>query len=307
VDFKKVVEEYNSSRKDTHEDINNFYIKTIKDWNIVDDWIKSLKAKNYTEFVYKNGKEKGRSVETPHDNCHGLIGNTAHSGRDYTLLGDMSSPNVAGFDPVFWLHHCYVDYILEVWWVQENNTISPSEFGPTRRVLSFHNGVKKFNVFPGLKAVTRGNHADYTLDDRLLEVLKANDGVRYRGNINPQTLNVAPRVFHAGVGMVAMAPDFVPGEEFVAPALQKYKFIVNRLDIPGPFTVYARSKTGELLDKRFIFNRFDPSECENCTSVPALRLIFNLPEPPVISYALGFAGQEEIPAGDAIVPKAADE
>ncbi|KAI4164925.1 MAG: hypothetical protein LQ342_001558 [Letrouitia transgressa] len=45
------------------------------------------------------------SLEALHNQIHGLIGNGGH----------MSIIDYAGFDPVFWLHHCQVDRLLAIW------------------------------------------------------------------------------------------------------------------------------------------------------------------------------------------------
>ncbi|OAP60301.1 hypothetical protein AYL99_05303 [Fonsecaea erecta] len=46
------------------------------------------------------------SIEALHGNYHTLMGGPN---------GHMSSPSVAAFDPVFWLHHCNVDRIFAIW------------------------------------------------------------------------------------------------------------------------------------------------------------------------------------------------
>jgi tyrosinase len=50
-------------------------------------------------------------VETqPHDMVHALVG-----GGDEQTLGLMSWPDLAGLDPIFWLHHANIDRLWEVW------------------------------------------------------------------------------------------------------------------------------------------------------------------------------------------------
>jgi tyrosinase len=52
------------------------------------------------------GTGKGRMEQPPHDGVHVLVG-----GDD----GLMSDPRTAARDPIFWLHHCNVDRLWEVW------------------------------------------------------------------------------------------------------------------------------------------------------------------------------------------------
>ncbi|KAF8500857.1 photo-regulated tyrosinase [Russula emetica] len=50
-----------------------------------------------------DGGSSSNSLEAIHDEIHGTIG------------GQMGDPSVAGFDPIFFLHHCNVDRMLSLW------------------------------------------------------------------------------------------------------------------------------------------------------------------------------------------------
>jgi tyrosinase len=45
------------------------------------------------------------SIETFHNGYHGYIGGFAGVPRKRVKFGPMSSVPVAGFDPIFWIHH----------------------------------------------------------------------------------------------------------------------------------------------------------------------------------------------------------
>jgi tyrosinase len=65
----------------------------------------------FTHFGGTNG-----AVESlPHNVIHTNIG------------GLMSNPNTAAFDPIFWLHHCNIDRLWEVWRRQTNPPRDPSQ------------------------------------------------------------------------------------------------------------------------------------------------------------------------------------
>ncbi|KAH6671189.1 hypothetical protein B0J14DRAFT_670158 [Halenospora varia] len=49
------------------------------------------------------------SLESWHDQIHGLVG----TGQGYA--GHMGVPTIAGFDPIFWFHHCNVDRLLAIY------------------------------------------------------------------------------------------------------------------------------------------------------------------------------------------------
>ncbi|KAI0770111.1 photo-regulated tyrosinase [Fomes fomentarius] len=60
----------------------------------------------------------GSSLEAIHDGIHDQVGGTGH----------MGDPATAGFDPIFYLHHCQVDRLLSIWsaanpkvWVTESH------------------------------------------------------------------------------------------------------------------------------------------------------------------------------------------
>eukprot|EP00775_Hariotina_reticulata_P011637 gene11637-11782_t len=59
-----------------------------------------------------NGKKRGVSLEGVHDQVHNTFGGVG---------GHMQYPEVAGFDPIFFLHHCNVDRLLALWQPLEEN------------------------------------------------------------------------------------------------------------------------------------------------------------------------------------------
>ena len=64
----------------------------------------------YSDYLRMSNHEKihgggSGSIESLHDNIHGYLGGSAH----------MGAPEVAAFDPVFWLHHCNIDRVMAIW------------------------------------------------------------------------------------------------------------------------------------------------------------------------------------------------
>ncbi|KAF5681684.1 tyrosinase precursor (monophenol monooxygenase) [Fusarium circinatum] len=55
------------------------------------------------------------SIEGFHNDYHGHIGGFAGDPKDKLRGGHMGSVPVAGFDPIFWIHHCQIDRILAIW------------------------------------------------------------------------------------------------------------------------------------------------------------------------------------------------
>jgi len=57
----------------------------------------------FSNHTRGDGGSASNSLEGIHDRVHGTIG------------GQMGDPAVAGFDPIFFLHHCNVDRLLSLW------------------------------------------------------------------------------------------------------------------------------------------------------------------------------------------------
>lgn len=84
----------------------------------------SSSAWNETTFLKQSGstaEHMFEPLETPHNNTHVAIGMPISLDGDAFphASGDMSNNNTAGLDPVFFLHHCFVDLAFLKW--QERN------------------------------------------------------------------------------------------------------------------------------------------------------------------------------------------
>jgi tyrosinase len=68
------------------------------------------------------GRVHGGVESQPHDMVHGLVG-----GGDQRTLGLMSWPDLAGLDPIFWLHHANIDRLWQVWVGMPTSKGDPTE------------------------------------------------------------------------------------------------------------------------------------------------------------------------------------
>jgi tyrosinase len=73
----------------------------------------------FSNHTTTQAESKGNSLESIHDKIHVLVGGA----------GQMGDPAVAGFDPIFFLHHANVDRLLSLWaalnftvWVTPGNS-----------------------------------------------------------------------------------------------------------------------------------------------------------------------------------------
>ena len=98
-------------------------------------YIRCLLAPNYT--VFSNAKSANAynsrpfllpgpyyvvSLESPHNAIHLAVGGFYQEGKDGLNAnpirganGDMGDNETAGFDPIFFFHHCFVDYTFSIW------------------------------------------------------------------------------------------------------------------------------------------------------------------------------------------------
>jgi tyrosinase len=103
-----------------------------------------------------SGTDNGGLESIPHNRIHVLIGGAS---------GFMADPDTAALDPIFWLHHCNIDRLWEVWRNQ-----GPKFFDPTSQkwlsTLSFpmHDGA--------------GTPFDFTCQD-MLDTTKVLHGYQY--------------------------------------------------------------------------------------------------------------------------------
>lgn len=145
-----------------------------------------------TGFAH-GGPNHGGVESQPHDMVHVLVG-----GGDDQNPGLMSFPDLAGLDPIFYLHHANIDRMWEVW-----NQSRPSHTDPTdTRWMTgpASNGERAFVMpMPGGKSWT------YTPADT---VSIATLGYGYDDVSAPAAPQIAARRQRLGMGM---APAAAPG------------------------------------------------------------------------------------------------
>ena len=73
---------------------------------------------------FEHGGRTHGGIETqPHDWVHGLVGGQLSPQEP----GLMSDPDIAGLDPIFWLHHANIDRLWEVWRRNPTTHVDPSK------------------------------------------------------------------------------------------------------------------------------------------------------------------------------------
>lgn len=96
---------------------------------IYQKFVDCLNAQNYTLFSnttsasnWNNNNPKALVVplESPHNSMHLAVGGFDIPGQgDFSPIpganGDMGENDTAGLDPIFYFHHCFIDYVFWIW------------------------------------------------------------------------------------------------------------------------------------------------------------------------------------------------
>lgn len=169
-----------------------------------------------------------------HDNGHGACGDT------------IGNQDIAAFDPLFWFFHCNWD---RLWWKWQSDKNTTS-------LLSF-------------KAAVTGddhwlNEAPETLlapfDVNSAEMINLRDwNIDYKQPADEE-INFDPLILASRGNVEAIRSFNIPTTERYSVRVKD----INRLDIPGSFTVVLYS--GEnVLGKTRIFQPSTPRDCANCS------------------------------------------
>lgn len=79
-----------------------------------------------TDFI-QYGPAFGEVERSPHGLVHTQIGGFARDGAGRRVDGIMSNPETAGYDPIFWLHHCNIDRLWTVWMRRNRAHVNPTD------------------------------------------------------------------------------------------------------------------------------------------------------------------------------------
>jgi hypothetical protein len=100
---------------------------------------------------------------TPHGSMHVATGGLSQDGKAW-----MTQFTQAALDPIFWMHHCNIDRIWEVWIQRDNRNQNPDEsswLGPGPG-FAFHNASRGVEVMTPRQVVqSRRTPLLYEYDD----------------------------------------------------------------------------------------------------------------------------------------------
>jgi tyrosinase len=146
-DYKKCVKLLNENVSDWltgHVVING---NPTKRGQVSEKYRQCLEAPNYTVFSNTtsaaewndNHEPKVMSLESPHNSIHLAVGGFQVPGQPSNspisgANGDMGENDTAGFDPIFFFHHCFVDYVFWTWQQRHKKVEIINEYPGTNSV-----------------------------------------------------------------------------------------------------------------------------------------------------------------------------
>jgi tyrosinase len=219
------------------------------------------------------------SLEQPHDNIHLAVGgfDIQLDGRppipgtdDMSPIcganGDMGEPDTAGFDPIFFFHHCFVDRVFWLWQQRHGSTdklpIYPKYPGT--------NSSDDQGPTPGIEP-----NMPLDLDTPLFPFCKA-DETPYT---SADCINIETQLGYTyGPGSLQdlPAPEVTPARARTIIAVSG----INRAKIHGSFVISAFANANGKsvhLGSQGVFNRWNVEGCANCQTHLEVGAFFEVP------------------------------
>lgn len=256
-------------------------------------YLNCLKAPNYTVFSNtntqsawnkQNPKAMAMSLESPHNAMHLAVGGFYQDGvynADPILgaNGDMGANEMAGFDPIFFFHHCFIDYAFWQWQKRHGLTVKGS--------LTIDYDIGTGDDKGAGTTVVPGD-AGYPLGDDEAEGTKLTmDTPLYPYKITGDTYytshdvtNIKDLGYGYGLGSldehIERRPETRPWIPLIGEpgtvdrsiALKKLVTGINRADYPGSFVIrtYTTLPSGREVEvgREPILSRWHVSNCANC-------------------------------------------
>ncbi len=213
------------------------------------------------------------ALENPHNNLHVALGGIDVPNYSRSPLagsnGDMGENDTAALDPIFYFHHCFIDYVFWTW---------------QRR----HGATQWFDIDPGDPGAIatppnaqtpagRGQNEQLSMDSPL-NPFQTGDGPATRAITSRDVVDIANLGYRFGPGSLdpfadAPIPPPAPG-----PIVQVRG--VNRGRIAGSFVIAAHAEIdGEkhLIGYEAVLSRWHVAGCANCQLHLESKAAFTVP------------------------------
>ncbi|KAF8417650.1 putative tyrosinase [Tirmania nivea] len=246
-----------------------------------------LEAPNYTVFsnnasakVWREDSASAESLfyalESPHNAIHLAIGGFYQKGKYIAspiegANGDMGDNETAGFDPIFFFHHCFIDYVFWMW-QRKHGLTAP---GSLTIDYTYPDGTVTLEGMPCIPAGTK-----LTMNTPLRPFRKLPNDVYYEGNDLVDIEKQLDYTYAAG----SLEPFIYERRPFLTSADRKELVSfrkargINRTDYPGSFVIrlLTKSTKGEVFDVGYepVLSRWSVANCANCQSHLDVEAIF---------------------------------
>lgn len=246
---------------------------------IYDAFVSCLDAPNYTVFSNTTSQKRWtathpgstlKALEYPHNYIHLAVGGFDVPSYDASPIdganGDMGENDTAGLDPIFYFHHCFIDYVFWTWQRRHGATygftIDVNDPGAAYIANINANNQPPANAVLGAPLTMNTSLEPFTFEDGSAMPLVSNDVVHIEEQLG----------YTYGPGSLDSFAD-AAGEMSLmaaAPAAAARTVHVGGLDrskIAGSFLIVAYAeKDGvrELVGVEPVLSRWNVGGCANC-------------------------------------------
>lgn len=259
---------------------------------VYNKFVKCLNAPNYTLFSnttsmsnWNNNNPTNRvtALESPHNNIHLAVGGFDVPGQgNFSPIsganGDMGENDTAGLDPIFFFHHCFIDYTFWTW--QRKNgftdgfTIDSSDPGAVYNAQvnpppADADPNAPITMATPLNPFTKGDGTPFTTTDAVS--IETQLGYTY----GPGSLDGFVDAVAGGLMFAKAMPKPDPAARTVHVAG------IDRSKIRGSFLIEAYAMVDgkeQLIGREAVLSRWHVEGCANCQNHLRVTADFGLPK-----------------------------
>lgn len=255
-------------------------------------FVQCLDVTNYTQFSNTTSSPSDSPrmpLESPHNYIHLAVGGYDYpvgpNAGDISVIpnanGDMGENDTAGLDPIFFFHHCFIDYTFWIWQqrqsamqgipIEETVTIDPNDPGakynpPNSLPPNGSNPDDKISLDTALDPFTKADGTPVTSRD----VINIETQLGY--SYGPGSLDE----YKDGTkeGLHSPLADAAPGQVVHVSGIDRSK-------VKGSFLITAHANVGgerRYLGSYPILSRWHVGGCANCMNHLRVNAAFALPE-----------------------------
>ena len=249
-------------------------------------FLQTLQAPTYTLFSNTTSQNAWNAanpngpvyfaLENPHNNMHLAIGGIDIPGSSRSLLpganGDMGENDTAALDPIFYFHHCFIDYVFWTWQRRNGGTqwfdIDPTDPGAIATP-------------PNAQAPAgRGQNEQLSMDSPL-NPFRTGVGPAARARTSRDVVDIGNLGYQFGPGSLDeyANPDILPPPFPTGPVVHVSG--INRGAIAGSFVIAAHAEIDgktQLIGYEAVLSRWHVAGCANCQLHLESQAAFPVPQ-----------------------------